>query len=71
MKVKVTGTFSKIFLQGESHEIKTADCKFKEDALNRVIVLNTHLYDAHIDMDRLKFVLFCIYNHVQMCRKQN
>ena len=33
--------------------------------------LRTHLDDAHIDMDRLKFALFRIYNHVQMCRKQN
>ena len=32
---------------------------------------NIHLDDAHIDMDRLKFVLFHIYNHVQMFRKQN
>ena len=31
--------------------------------------LNTHPDEAHIGMDRLKFVLFCIYNHVQMCRK--
>ena len=38
----------------------------KVDALNQVIGLNTHLDDA-----RLKFVLFRIYNHVQMCRKQN
>ena len=43
----------------------------KVDALNRVIGLNTHLDDAHIDMDRLKFGLFRIYNHVQMGRKQN
>ena len=36
----------------------------KVDALNRVIGLNTHLDDSHIDMDRLNFVLFRIYNHV-------
>ena len=48
------------------------DDKLVKDAvLNRVIGLNTHLDDTHIDMDRLKFVLFRIYNHVQMCRKQN
>ena len=43
----------------------------KVDALNRVIGLKTHLGDAHIDMDRLKFVLFRIYNHIQMRRKQS
>ena len=43
----------------------------KVDALNRVIDFNTHLDDAHTDMDRLKFVFSRIYNHVQMCRKQN
>ena len=43
----------------------------KVDALNRVIGKNTHLDDAHIDMDWLKSVLFCIYTHVQMYRKQN
>ena len=43
----------------------------KDAALNRMIALNTHLDDAHIDMDKLKFVLFRVYNHVQMCRKQN
>ena len=47
------------------------DHLFKVDALNRGIGLNTHLDDAHIDMDRLKFVLFRIYNHVQMYGKQN
>ena len=39
---------------------------FRVDALNRVIGLNTHLDNAHIDMALLKFVLFCIYNHVQI-----
>ena len=43
----------------------------KVDALNRVIGLSKHLDDAYIDIDRLKFVLFRIYNHVRMCRKQN
>ena len=43
----------------------------KVDALYRLIGLNTLLHDAHIDMDRLKFVPFRIYNHVKMCRKQN
>ena len=33
--------------------------------------LNTHLHDAHIDMNLLKFVILRIYNDVQMCRKQN
>ena len=44
---------------------------FKVDALNLVIGPHTHLHDAHIDMDRLKFVFFRIYNQFQMCRKQN
>ena len=39
--------------------------------VDRVYGLNTHLHDAHIDMGPLKFVLFRIYNHVKMCRKQN
>ena len=41
---------------------------FKVDWVNG---LNTHLHDAHIYMDRLKFVFFRIYKHVKMCRKQN
>ena len=43
----------------------------KVDTRNQVIGLNTHLDDACIDMDRLKCVLFRIYNHVKMRRKQN
>ena len=43
----------------------------KDAALNRMIALNTHLDDAHIDTDKLKFVLIRIYNHVQISRKQN
>ena len=42
----------------------------KVDALNQVNGLNTHLDDAHIHMDRLKFVLFRIHNHAQMCKKK-
>ena len=38
---------------------------FKDAALTWVIGLNTHLDEAHIDLDRSKFVLFRIYNHVQ------
>ena len=55
-----------------SSNLSLCTCIFlKVGALNWVIGLNTHLHDAHIDMDQLKFVLFRIYNDVQMCRKQN
>ena len=43
----------------------------RDAALNRVIGLNTHLDYALVDLDRLKLVPFCVYNHVEMCRKQN
>ena len=51
--------------------VKVWKSTIKVDALNQMIGLNTHLDDAHVAMDRLKFVIFRIYNHVQMYRKQN
>ena len=48
--------------------ISSLNRQFKVDRVNG---LNTHLHDAHINMNRLKFVLFRIYNDNQMCRKQN
>ena len=35
----------------------------KDAALN-LIDVNTRFDDAHIDLDWLKFVLFCVYTHV-------
>ena len=44
-------------------------CIIEVDDLNRVIGQKTHQDDAHIDMNRSKFVLLRIYNHVKKCKK--
>ena len=35
--------------------------RLKDAALNRVIGLNKHLDEAHIDLDRLKLVFFSVF----------
>ena len=47
--------------------------KMLDDAalnISCLIRLNSHLDDAHINLDQLKFVVFCVNTSVQMCRKQ-